>query len=463
MAVPVTPVAEQAVPLPHLCPMPRSGDSLPVASLKDTLGVLAAVVGPTVAKGPIIRRPAMVALAERLNLDRRAISRMQALRDRYGTGPLMLRVPGQPRAVILSPEHARLVLNQTPEPFATDSSEKRAALAHFEPRGVLISRGPERSERRRYNEEVLDSNSPLHRLAAKFVELVREELHDLLPTTNRSSLLSWQEFSTAWFRLVRRVILGNAARDDGELTDQLAELRRQANWAMLRPIDRDLLARFLHRLESHLSRAEPGSLAAVMAATPHGAVTAPVQQVPQWLFAFDSAAIATFRALALLGAHREYARQARVESMAVDPSAHPLPLLRAALLESVRLWPTTPMVLRETTSETQWGGKVMPEKTGILIYAPFFHRDGRLPFADRFAPELWLKEEKAEPWCLIPFSAGPASCPGRNLVLLLAGASLALLIRDTTVKFASRSLDAGRPLPATLNHIALRFKLDSQP
>jgi hypothetical protein len=35
-------------------------DSLPYASVRDTLGVLADVVTPNVAKGPIIRRPKVV-------------------------------------------------------------------------------------------------------------------------------------------------------------------------------------------------------------------------------------------------------------------------------------------------------------------------------------------------------------------------------------------------------------------
>src|SRR3954449_6390841 len=102
-----------------------TGDLLPRATLRDTLGVLGSIVGPTVAKGAIIRRASMVTLADRLDLDRRAIRRMQRLRDRYGPGPLMLQVPGQPRAVVLSPDHVHRVLRQTPDPFATDSSEKR--------------------------------------------------------------------------------------------------------------------------------------------------------------------------------------------------------------------------------------------------------------------------------------------------------------------------------------------------
>jgi hypothetical protein len=72
----VTPVAA-AVPL-----LWHSESMLPKASLSDTIGLFAGVVAPTIAKGPIIRRPAMVGLAERLDLDRSAVRQMHpALRN----------------------------------------------------------------------------------------------------------------------------------------------------------------------------------------------------------------------------------------------------------------------------------------------------------------------------------------------------------------------------------------------
>jgi hypothetical protein len=39
------------------------------------------------------------------------------------------------------------VLDETPEPFAAATREKRGALEHFQPEGVLISRGAERMDR----------------------------------------------------------------------------------------------------------------------------------------------------------------------------------------------------------------------------------------------------------------------------------------------------------------------------
>lgn len=105
-------------------------------TVQETLAVTAEVLAPTLAKGPIIRRPQVVGLIERFELDRRAVRRMQQLRNKYGAGPLLLRTPpGRKQALILDPEHVYRVLDGSPEPFSPASSEKRAALSHFEPAG----------------------------------------------------------------------------------------------------------------------------------------------------------------------------------------------------------------------------------------------------------------------------------------------------------------------------------------
>jgi cytochrome P450 len=434
---------------------------LPKATRLDTLAVLAGVVGPSLAKGVIIRRPAMVGLAGRLDLDRRAIRRMQRLRNQYGPGPLMLRMPGRLRAVILEPADVARVLEQSPEPFAVASSEKRAALGHFEPRGVLVSHGTARADRRRYNEAILEPDRAMHELASGFVGVVREEARELVRSLAGGSL-HWTSFAAAFDRMARRITVGDGARDDHELTAHLARLRRAANWAGLGPSHRRSRARFLAHLRTHLDRAEPGSLAAVMRETPAGERTAPAEQVPQWLFAFDAVALSVYRALALLATHPEACRGAEAEvSASVGEGAHPLPFIRAVLLETIRLWPTTPLVLRETIRDTEWETGVMPAGTSVLIFAPFFHRDGsRLPFADRLAPEIWTEGQGQEDWPLIPFSAGPAACPGRQLVLLVGSTLIAALLASGPVTLTStQTLEPRCPLPASLDPFSIRFRL----
>jgi len=443
---------------------------IPTATVADTLAAFADVLLPTLAKGVILRRPAVVALAERLDLDRRAVRRMQHLRDRYGAGPLLLRFPVRPQALILSPDDVHRVLQNSPDPFATETVEKRSALAHFEPKNVLISHGPERADRRRFHEEALDAPCPAHRLGDGFVRVVAEEADVLLDEVfRRGGRLDWPLFASAWFRIVRRVTFGDGARDDQEITDTLNRLRGDANWAFLKPRRTHLRDRLHAMIRGRLDAAEPGSLAAAVAGVRQTAVTEPTHQVPQWLFAFDPAGMTTIRALALLGSHPEMAQRARqeVRDAAGDMAAlQSLPFLRSTVLESLRLWPTTPMVLRETTTETEWGsaGAVLPAHTHLLIYAPFFHRDGtRLPWANRFTPSLWERERTTEDWPLIPFSDGPAYCPGRNLVLLLSSAMLAALLHGTRgVRLTSshrHRLDPSRSLPGTLNNFGLQFAL----
>jgi hypothetical protein len=280
-------------------------------------------------------------------------------------------------------------------------------------------------------------------------------------------VLDWDAYLIAWMRAVRRVVLGDGARDDHALTDLLADLRTAANLSILHPNRTELRRRFLNQLRGHLRRAEEGSLAAVMAATPTTEVTEPEQQVPQWLFAYDAATWAGFRALALIASHAEHARRLHAELADVDlDQPHQLTGLRASVLESLRLYPTTPMILRDTTEETTWSSGTLPAGAGVLIFANYFHRDDRMvPYADRFAPEVWegltggrelghLTDE----WPLLPFSAGPAVCPGRNLVLLTTSAFLAVLLERLRPQLVEpHPLTAPFELPGSLDPFTLRF------
>ncbi|CCQ44603.1 cytochrome P450 family protein [Pseudarthrobacter siccitolerans] len=443
--------------------MPRR-TGLPKATASESAAFLFDVFLPTVAKGPIIRRPKMEAGAERLGLDDRAARRMAKLAGKYRKGPLLLRIPGRPQAVVLQPDHLHYVLANSPEPFSPASSEKKAALAHFEPRFVLISEGRERTARRALQEQVLDTHSPVHRLAATFLPIVQEEAGQLLQgikdgRPEGSSELGWDNFIQSWYRVVRRTVFGDQARDDHELTNMLASLRKNANWSFLKPKDTGLRTRFLTRLTDRLKHAEPGSLGFSMAKMHPGQEAAPVDQVPQWLFAFEPAGMATFRTLALLATHPGHIARAREEVQQDATEYQHLPFLRACVLESLRLWPTTPMILRQTTREVQWPDGDMPAGCGVLIYAPYFHRDeANVPQAHSFKPERWLDRDGNEDWPLVPFSEGPVVCPGRQLVLMLTSAMLASLIGETTFTLSSsHALSPGTRLPGALNNFSLSF------
>lgn len=420
------------------------------ASVLDSAKVAVAVVAPMLAQGVIRRRPRVVRLVQRLDLERRAGDVMRRLRARYGDGPLHLRIPGRSFALVLSTADVERILRGTPEPFTPATVEKRAALRHFQPDGVLVTRGARRTPRRVFNERVLETHAPMHRQADAIMATIRDEVG----RAGLGGTLDWTAFSTVFARIVRRVTLGDAARDDERLTGELDRLRDAANWAYLRPRQEGLRQRFQRRVDAYVAKAAPGSLAGMMAAIPAAPGVDPAGQVPHWLFAFDAAAITAYRALALLGSDPGRAGTAAREALGADPER---PFLRACVQETVRLWPTTLTVLRESTGPTEWGGRTLPEKTSFLIMSGFFHRDpDAMHQADAFAPEAWLSGAGRRSWSVFPFSAGPAECPGRDLVLLITTTVLAELLRHDRFDTVPPLRE---PLPKTLDHTALRLQV----
>lgn len=444
---------------------PAGTGALPRASVVDTVRVLGGVVLPLLQRGVIVRRPRMTRLVDRMETDRKAVRLLQGLRDRYGRGPLRLRIPGRRMVVVLSPEHVHQVLAGAPEPFHPATREKRAALAHFEPAGVLISSTEDRPERRRFNEAALDTDHAVHRGAEAMIGTINDEVDRLLAVVDQRGALVWEDYNRHWMRMVRRVTFGEGAADDEQLTEDILALRATANWAFLHPQRRGLRARFLDRVQHHLDREEPGTLAEWAAKAPTTANTYPEHQVPQWLFAFDAANWASYRTLGLLASHPEHAAAARQDLAGRDlRRPQDLPYLRACVLESLRLWPTTPAVLRETTRATQWEDGPIPENTSVLIYAPFFHRDDEhLDAAHRFEPELWARERTESDWPLLPFSAGPVICPGRNLVLHVTSTVVGRLLTERDLVLENHLLDPRRPLPGTLSPFTLRFRTEQRP
>lgn len=415
------------------------------ASRADVARIAALIGAPLVGQGLIKRLPWAMALAQRTHADRRAIDLALRLRARYGSAPLMLPTPGKPIALVLDPHDVHRVLTEPPDVFTPASSEKRAALTQFQPHAVLISSRPERPRRRAVNENVLEAGHDVHHLAPVFDKVVEDEFGPLT-----SADLDWSTLGSAWWPMVRRIVLGDHARKDTELTDRLASLRRSANLAWLMPTRRGAREAFTERLAAHLDAAEPGSLAATLAGHSGGD---PQSQVPHWFFAFDAAAMVLYRALALLAVNPSLEERARED--AAD-STFGMPFLRACVLESARLWPTTPAILRDSTRQTSWRGDTVPAGSSFVIFTPLFHRDPALPYADTFDPDIWLDGRAARNPALVPFSDGPAICPGRNLVQTVMAMVLARLVRSGHHVTSGPDL-TGR-LPAGFDPFGLRLR-----
>ncbi|MBA3999471.1 cytochrome P450 [Brevundimonas sp.] len=429
------------------------------AGVLDTFAVLKAVILPTLGKGPLIRRRKVVGYAERKGLDDRAVKRLQALRRKHGAGPLVLAVPFRRQALLLSPADVRMVLEGSPDPFDAATREKRSALNHFEPHVVLASKGADREKRRRLNEETLETGCPIHSMSERFAKVVAEEMDAVCDQALEQGVLDWDSFFTGWMRTVRRIVLGDDARDDTELTDLLEDLRYRANYAFLRPRHRKGREAFLRSLRRYVDKADPQSLAGRMAQLCPEAGLQPHHQLPQYLFAFDPGGMALFRTLALLSAHSAAEEKARAEIAAAEGKAVPsLDYLRACFLEALRLWPTTPAILRETTRPVRWARGGLDEDVHIFIFAPFFHRDDEtLDQAHVFDPALWTDGIVRPDLALVPFSHGPVVCPAAHFVPMTASLALRRLLTRMTMNLEEPERLSPRRLPGTLDNYTLRF------
>ncbi|MDN4516474.1 MULTISPECIES: cytochrome P450 [Mycolicibacterium] len=416
---------------------------------------------PSIAAGPIARRRHVVGLLDRWEADARGVRRLQLLRRRFGRGPVVLAIPGRRIVVPLDPADVAGLLEQSPYPFDPASWEKRHALAQFQPHAVLISRGDIRARRRRVNEAALDTGSELHRLADTFQDIVNQEAAQFADRALETRGFDSAQFIVAWWRLVRRLVLGAEARDDEAVTDDLWRLRTSANWSFLSLPHVRRRERLFARLYRYAEDPDPDSLMAALSTQPASGAVDPVGQVPHWLFAFDAAGMAALRAAALLCTHPDALARSETEDAG---RVRVRPFLRASVLESVRLWPTTPAILREIAAPTTWHEGTPDEVTvappgTVLIPVPALHRDPDLvPFADEFTPDVWLDGRASQYPQLVPFSAGPAACPGRDLVLFVTSALLAALLSRLHLTLdPDGALRPGRPLPATLNQFGLSF------
>ena len=464
---------------PHGRPALPGLPGLPGLSIAENLMFNLDVVLPLLAQGRYARRPGVVAAATRAGADGRAIIRLARLRRDHGPGPVWVRELGEPALLVLSRADVRRVLEDSAREFAADPIDKKRGMSVYQPNGLAISRGGERTSRRNFTDAVLGAG--IGECGPRLLAVCREEIASLIddrtaaalsPAGRRSrrrpTALDWPTFRRAFERIARRVVLGDGASDDVAVSCLLDELTRDANRAPARRsvATQARLDRFMAHVIGHVAVAEPGSLAGLFAQAPQDAASCPVGQIPQWLSGIqDTLAVNVYRALALIAAHPEQRRHLDKELAGRDTTTPEgvaaLPRLTGCLQEAMRLWPTTPQISRISVVETRWNGTAVPAHTKVLVYPVFHHRDRRYhDFADRFAPDVWLPGGAAVgDWSFNQFGHGPMSCPGRAMSLVLGTAALAEFLGDCRVRPLGAVLDPARRMPYQLNPYTLRLDL----
>lgn len=130
-------------------------------------------------------------------------------------------------------------------------------------------------------------------------------------------------------------------------------------------------------------------------------------------------------------------------------SLRQMPYLRAIINETLRLFPSVPMNVRDSVAErvlTSSSGTryYLPSGTGITYSLLHLHRSPKYwgPTASEFAPERFVSGTDGRyeayyaktPFVFMPFNAGPRSCLGQQLAYAEVGVFLCRLVQRLRAK-----------------------------
>lgn len=431
----------------------------PHASALEGVRFTAQIGAPQLLSGQFSRRVLVSRVASAVGTDYFGYLLVQGLVDKYGAGPFYVRLALDEVLLVHHPDDVRFVLKESPHLFASDPDNKRKGMVAFQPDALTLSRGDLWADRRRFAEAVLDTGRPLHRLADAFREVAYAEADAL------ADRLQWDEFHSAFQRMTRRVVFGDRAADDTELTTSLEELMATAN--RMPGEQAAEYADFIGRVQAHVDNPGAGSLASLVADAPVTDRTRTAGQVVHWLFAMgNTLATNSYRALAVLASHPEHLREVRSEMAEADLGSAAgiasLSYLAGCLFETMRLWPTTPLLSRVAISDVTFpSGKVLPAERQVIIYNVFNHRNrARISYADQFAPKEWVTGNASEDWSYNFFSNGPQGCPGAGLAIYLGQAMLARLLDRREPELSGASLSAAASMPHSLDIYGLTVDFD---
>uniref|UniRef100_A0A034W2C6 Cytochrome P450 4d2 n=1 Tax=Bactrocera dorsalis TaxID=27457 RepID=A0A034W2C6_BACDO len=138
-----------------------------------------------------------------------------------------------------------------------------------------------------------------------------------------------------------------------------------------------------------------------------------------------------------------------------------LKYMECVIKESLRLYPTVPLIGRNFEEDVVIRGKPIPAGTNVTIGIYIMQRDPKyFPEPDTFRPERFLNEsledgETRNAYVYVPFSAGPRNCIGQKFAMLEMKSTLSKILRHFEL------LPLGEELRPTLT-IVLRSENGSQ-
>jgi cytochrome P450 len=163
---------------------------------------------------------------------------------------------------------------------------------------------------------------------------------------------------------------------------------------------------------------------------------------------YDTTALTLTWSLYLLSQSPEWSERIREEVIHVAgsgpvTSAHvaSLPIVQQVVNESLRLYPTAPIIVRDIVEDTEIGGVIIRGGTigFIPIYAIHRHR-ANWSDPDRFDPNRFAPDAaKPSRYKFLPFGAGPRICIGAAFAVIEATIMLATFLRAARFELVAGS------------------------
>ena len=109
--------------------------------------------------------------------------------------------------------------------------------------------------------------------------------------------------------------------------------------------------------------------------------------------------------------------------------------LEACIKESLRIYPSVPVILRYTHQDTEIEpGRIIPKGTSVALVLYMIQRDPKyFQQPERYIPDRFIEGSehycgRMNPFAFVPFSAGPRNCIGQKFALQEEKIMLATLL-----------------------------------
>ncbi|WKY11914.1 hypothetical protein Q1695_003468 [Nippostrongylus brasiliensis] len=114
--------------------------------------------------------------------------------------------------------------------------------------------------------------------------------------------------------------------------------------------------------------------------------------------------------------------------------------LEACIKETLRLYPSVPLIARQVVEDVKLKDHILPAGTGVVVVPSMVHRDPNYwDDPEVFRPERFIDGELKHPYAYIPFSAGSRNCIGQRFAIMEEKCILALLMRHLRVRSLLRT------------------------